>query len=174
MKNLYPTLKKIRYARLINRALGNSNFFPIGGLLLLTACSTPKIPTTVQITGMPNPELALQKSMDHVNKDMSRIAELHPHTTSITLNADIPAELQKNIAFFFDGKLENAVDILANKSGYSISIEKPKKIKSFHITTRFPNITIFEALHSLGELVGNRADIEINNNSHLIRVIYHA
>lgn len=175
MKNHRSALERLRYLRSVNRTLSNSIFLPLGGLLLLAACSNTNVPTTVKVTGMPNPELALQKSMDHVNQDMSRIGGLQPRseTTSIALNADVPAPLKRTIALFFNGKLEKAVDILANKSGYAVSVERPKKIKSLRITTRFPNITIFEALRSLGEQIGNQADIEIDNNSHLIRVIYH-
>ena len=54
------------------------------GTALLAGCaaSVQPVPTTVATPGMPNPEMALQKSMSDVNAEMAELGLLTPAATT--------------------------------------------------------------------------------------------
>ena len=51
---------------------------------MLAGCASVEIPTNVDVTGMPNTELALQKSMTEVDAEMGRIGQWQPRVASVS------------------------------------------------------------------------------------------
>src|SRR5208283_3866839 len=52
--------------------------FLITALLLGGCAGLYRVPTTVDVPGMPNPEEALQQSMQHVDAEMAELGRLSP------------------------------------------------------------------------------------------------
>ena len=79
------------------------------------------VATTVDVAGMPNAEIALRRSVDHVDKEMGEIGRMRraPRQGS----AVVPAELQKIVAFEWEGPIEGAVKKLAGEVGYDVVVE---------------------------------------------------
>ncbi len=66
-----------------------------------------EVPTTVEMPGMPNPELAMRESMAHVEKEMGELG----HSASLSNQGPVvvPAELDKVVEFEWSGSLDGAV-----------------------------------------------------------------
>ena len=89
---------------------------PWGGALaifagsMLAGCASVEIPTTVDVTGMPNAELALQKSMTEVDAEMSRIGQWQPRVASVSPPDIVPGELDRVVSFEWSGPLDGAIE----------------------------------------------------------------
>lgn len=85
------------------------------GATLLAGCAAPvhPVPTTVETPGMPNPETALQKSMNDVNAEMAELGELTPAAATPITTPVMPGPLQKTVSFSWNGSLDQGVAKLA-------------------------------------------------------------
>ena len=70
---------------------------------LLAGCATVQpVPTTVVTPGMPNPEVALRQSMQHVDAEMAELGQLTP-TAAAPSTPVMPEDLQRIVSFKWNG-----------------------------------------------------------------------
>ena len=140
----------------------------------LAACATPNVPTTVETTGMPSAELALQRAIARVNSDMTRIgeatpAEYAPAPSSATV---VPAELQRPVQFVWTGPLDAGVRKLANSIGYTVAVSKPDNARPIAVAVNVSG-RVIGAFEALGNQAGTAATVEVDPQRHQVQVIHH-
>lgn len=140
----------------------------------LAACATPTIPPTVEVAGMPSAELALRRSMDQVNADMSQLGTLQPEITRGPRSSDtpLPVELQKQIAFQWSGSLDAGVRKLGEALGYQVSVFGPKNQQPLPVAVNLAAQAV-DVLRALGEQAGTRATVAVDPLHHQIAVTHH-
>ena len=81
----------------------------------LAGCSsvTP-VATNVDTPGMPNAEVALQKSMDETAGELARIGAMQPAAAVASQPTVVPGELERVVAMSWNGALDGAVKKLAD------------------------------------------------------------
>ena len=91
----------------------------------LAGCSsvTP-IATNVDTPGMPNAEVALQKSMDETSTELTRIGAMQPAAAVASKPAVVPGELERVVAMSWNGGLDGAVRKLADTIGYRAAVQR--------------------------------------------------
>lgn len=156
----------------------------VTSMILLGGCAVPNVPTTVDVTGMPNAEIALRNSMAQVNSDMAALGAIQQLTIALASRANpigttaLPAgppaagELQKPVAFVFEGSLNKGVKKLADSIGYTTNVFAPDDEKPLPIQIAM-NAQVLDIFKRLGTLAGRRATIVVDPQSHNIRIIYH-
>ena len=146
----------------------------IGGLALLAACATPNVPTTVETTGMPSAELALQRAIARVNSDMTRIGETSPlaYAPVPSTATVVPAELQKPVEFVWTGPLDAGVRKLADSIGYTVTVTKPDNARPLAVSVNVSG-RVIGAFQALGEQAGTAATVQVDPDHHQVQVIHH-
>jgi defect in organelle trafficking protein DotD len=141
--------------------------------LLVTAC-TPVIPvpTTVAVPGMPNPEEALQRSMQDVDAEMTELGGLSP---SVTREADpvVPGDLQRIVSFSWRGPLDQAVAKLAASVGYTFYTTAPANPQPLDVAIQLSSVPAYQVFATLGAEAGARATVEVDPLHHQVQVIHH-
>jgi|HubBroStandDraft_1064217.scaffolds.fasta_scaffold00063_43 defect-in-organelle-trafficking protein DotD len=144
------------------------------GLVLLAGCSWgPKVPTTVDVPGMPNAELALRESfrqVDTATASLGTLARTPPPRSEAPV---VPAELQKIVSFTWQGPLDGAVRQLADTIGYTVTINAPDHSAPLPIGVNTGPKQIVEILRDLGDAAGSKATVEVDPLHHQIQVIHH-
>jgi|SRR5580658_992099 defect-in-organelle-trafficking protein DotD len=144
------------------------------GLVLLAGCSsTPKVPTTVDTTGMPNAELALRESFRQVDAAMASLGTMSPAPTARSDGPVVPAELQKIVSFAWQGPLDGAVRQLADTIGYTVTINAPDHPAPLPVGINTGPKQIVEIFRDLGDAAGSKATVEVDPLHHQIQVIHH-
>jgi hypothetical protein len=99
----------------------------------LAGCSsvTP-VATNVDTPGMPNAEVALQKSMDETAGELARIGAVQPVAAVASKPTIVPGELERVVAMSWNGALDGAVKKLADTIGYraAVSGNAPRAVSS--------------------------------------------
>ena len=150
------------------------------GSTLVAGCTAPvqPVPTTVEAPGMPNPELALQKSMTDVDAEMAELGEMNP----IAPPAPAPSPagpiladpLQKIVSFTWDGPLDQAVSKVALSVGYTFYVTAPKNPQPIIVSISVSNETAYQVLQTLGNDAGANATVQVDQLHHQVEVIHHA
>jgi defect-in-organelle-trafficking protein DotD len=142
-------------------------------LVLLAGCAaTIPVPTTVEAPGMPNPELALQASMQHVDAEMAELGQLSPTVTQEEQPV-MPDSLQRIVSFAWDGPLDGAVAKLAASVGYTFYTTGPTNQKPLSVSIQIGSVPVYQVFQALGEEAGTAATVEIDPQHHQIQVIHH-
>jgi defect in organelle trafficking protein DotD len=146
-------------------------------LACLTGCATPKVPTDVESTGMPNAELALERAIDKVNGDMAQIGAMRldraaPAAAGPMTTAAIPDELRKPVDFIWAGPLDDGVRKLAASIGYQVAVIGPGHAQPIPISINTVG-TVLSAFHALGDQAGSAATVSIDTVHHQVQVIHH-
>ncbi len=149
-------------------------FSVVAGVALLAGCATPNVPTTVETTGMPSAELALQRAIARVNSDMTRIGEASPgaYAVAATPQAVIPAELQKPVQFVWTGPLDAGVRKLAASIGYTVYVSAPQNARPLVVAVNVSG-QIVGAFQALGNQAGTAATVEVDPLHHQVQVTHH-
>lgn len=145
-------------------------------LLALAGCaSTPDVPTNVDTTGMPNAELALRDSFQQVDREMTELGRTVLPAPATTAPADpvVPAELQREITFDWQGPLDDAVVKLANSIGYTVAIDAPPRAVPLPISINVGPESVFDVFRAVGEAVGVSATVQLDPLHHQVQVIHH-
>jgi len=166
---------------------------PIVLTLGLGACATP-VPTYVDVPGMANPEIALRESFARVDAETAKIGSLDlkdplplspvsksaappakPVKTLAALQRTsvVPAELQRVVAFQFNGSLNDGVTQLGKIIGYDVVIQAPASAEPKPIVVEAVEAPVVDYLRSIGKAVGDRATVQIDPQHHQIQVIHH-
>ena len=145
----------------------------LAGLILLAGCAAePKVPATVDVTGMPNTDLALQESLRQVDAAMAALRTLAP---AVARNDDpiVPAELQKIVTFAWQGPLDGAVRQLAASIDYTVRISGPHHPAALSVGIDSGPKPIAELFRELGAAAGERATVELDPLHHRVEVTHH-
>jgi hypothetical protein len=138
----------------------------------LAGCSsvTP-VATNVDTPGMPNAEVALQKSMDESAGELARIGAMQPVAAVASQPTVVPGELERVVAMSWNGALDGAVKKLAD-TGYraAVSGNAPRAVNV--VVDPAPQ-RVYDILHGLGDQVGDTATVRVDAQHQLLEVIYH-
>jgi defect-in-organelle-trafficking protein DotD len=164
---------------------------PFALMLGLGACAATPIPTYVDVPGMANPEIALRESFASVDAETGKLGRLDlkdplppapaakpasapaPATSHLRRTAAVPGELQRVVAFQFNGSLDDGVTQLAKIIGYDVAIQAPPNAEPKPIVVEAVEAPVVDYLRSIGNAVGDRATVEIDPQHHQIQVIHH-
>jgi defect-in-organelle-trafficking protein DotD len=142
--------------------------------VVLGGCATPvrPVPTIVVTAGMPNPEEALQQSIQHVDAEMAELGQLTPNrvTTSIPV---IPEDLQRLVTFKWSGPLDQGVARLAQSVGYFFFVTAPPGAQPLQVAVELTDVPAYEVFKALGEEAGTRATVELDPLHQQVQVIHH-
>ena len=109
----------------------------------------------VATPGMPNPEIALQQSIQHVDAEMAELGQLTPASISGSQPV-MPEDLQRVVTFKWSGSLDQGVAKLAQSVGYVLRhVPAWRSASSSH--GRMANVPAYEVFKALGEEAGTRA-----------------
>ncbi len=136
------------------------------------ATVTP-VPTTVDVAGMPNPEIALQKSMQHVDAEMAQLGGLSSRPVALIQPA-IPAPIERIVDFTWSGPLDAGVAKLAQSVGYTFFTTKPPAEPGVSVSVSVHGVTALDAFRALGERAGTAATVEVDPIHHAVQVTHHA
>ncbi len=138
------------------------------------ACSsiTP-VPTTVDAAGMPNPELALQTSMQHVDAEMAQLGGLSARPAAL-LAPGAPAPVERMVDFAWSGPLDAGVAKLAQSVGYTFFTTRPPSEPGISVAVDLRGVTAIDAFRALGERAGAAATVEVDPLHHSVQVTHHA
>ena len=142
--------------------------------LCAAGCSTlTPVPTTVDVTGMPNPEIALQKSMQHVDAEMAQLGGLSARPASFIQPA-APAPIERTVDFTWSGSLDAGVAKLAQSVGYTFFTNNPSSQPGVSVSINLRGVTALDAFRALGERAGTAATVEVDPIRHSVQVMHHA
>ena len=145
----------------------------IAGLGLLVGCASTNVPTDVATTGMPNAELALRRTLDQVNADMTQIGGMQPAGYAASNPSPVvPAELERPVQFVWSGPLDTGVKKLANSIGYSVAISGPQNPQPLNVAVNV-NGQVLGAFQALGTQAGAFATVQVDPLHHQVQVIHH-
>ena len=146
---------------------------PALAVALLAGCATPNVPRTVDPTGMPSAELALQRAIARVNADMTRIGQISPVSYQVASTAPVvPAELQKPVQFVWTGPLDAGVRKLADSIGYTVVVSAPQNAKPLKVAVNVSG-QVMGAFQALGTQAGTAATVEVDPLHHQVQVTHH-
>jgi defect-in-organelle-trafficking protein DotD len=150
------------------------------GTTLLAGCTAPlqPVPTTVESAGMPNPELALQKSMADVDAEMAGLGQMDQNAVAAAPSPPaapvLPDPLQKTVNFTWNGPLDQAVSKLALSVGYTFYVTAPKNPQPINVSISVSSETAYQVLQTLGNDAGAKATVQVDPLHHQVEVIHHA
>jgi defect-in-organelle-trafficking protein DotD len=110
----------------------------------------------VATPGMPNPEIALQQSIQHVDAEMAELGQLTPASISGSQPV-MPEDLQRVVTFKWSGSLDQGVAKLAQSVGYTFYVTAPPGAQPLLVTVELANVPAYEVFKALGEEAGTRA-----------------
>ena len=142
--------------------------------LLLSGCaSTIPVPTTVEAAGMPNPEEALRRSMQHVDAEMAQLGQLSPMVERVVAPV-VPDDLQRSVSFTWSGPLDKGVAKLALSIGYTFYTSGPPEPAPVAVAVQMSSVPVYQVFQALGDQAGTRATVEVDPLHHQVQVIHHA
>ena len=140
------------------------------GLAGLGGCAQ-EVPPVVAMPGMPNPEIAMRESMAHVEKEMGELGRAGPAVKGGPVI--VPGELDKVVAFDWNGPLVGAVKKLAGEVGYTVLIDAPWNAPGVNVGISTGPRRVYDIFEALGAAAGSRATVEVDPQHHRVEVIYH-
>ena len=142
---------------------------------LLAGCAgTPQVPTDVATTGMPNAELALHRTLDQVNSEMTQIGSMQPagYVAAAASAPVVPDDLQKPVQFVWTGPLDAGVQKLAASIGYTVAIFGPHNPQPVPVAVNVDG-QVLGAFQALGTQAGTAATVEVDPLHHQVQVVHH-
>ena len=141
-------------------------------LLEVECAGVNPVPTTVAVPGMPNPEQALQQSMQHVDAEMAELGRLSP-TVARAVQPVMPEDLQRIVSFEWSGPLDQAVAKLAASVGYTFYATAPANPQPLDVAIRLSSVPAYQVFQTLGAEAGTRATVQVDPLHHQVQVIHH-
>lgn len=142
----------------------------------LSGCAM-KVPVSLDVPGMPNPELAMQESFARVDAEMSALRGLRmdkgPLRQAEALPPVVPAELDKVVSFEWNGPLDGAVEKLGKAIGYRVSVARPWSGASIPVVIPAGPRRIYDLFEEIGHAAGARATVKLDPRHQSVEVIYH-
>ena len=153
----------------------NSNSCLIGlfAALLLAGCGVTPVAPNVDTPGMPNAEVALQKSMDDTAREMARIGAIEPSAAGASKPTVVAGELDRVVSMQWNGALDGAIRRLAEMIGYRTAITGKAAQAGVNVTVDPAPRRVYDILHGLGDQAGDAATVRVDEQHQLLEVIYH-
>lgn len=142
-------------------------------LTVLAGCAGIGPTTGVVAPGMPNPEVALRRSMDQVGQQLAQLGNLDAATIARQGGPVVPEELRRPIAFAWNGSLTSAVKRLAEAVGYRVVESGGENAQPVNVAINLPETTVVDAFAALGEQAGAYATVQLDPTSRSVQVIHH-
>ena len=143
------------------------------GTVLSGCASVTPVPTTVEMPGMPNPEAALQQSINHVNAEMGELGQYTPSVAEVAQPV-IPEDLRRTVTFAWNGPLDAGVAKLAASIGYTFYTTGPASQQPLNVTIQISSVPVYQVFQALGEEAGAQATVQLDPQHHQVQVIHHA
>ncbi len=155
--------------------MARSRVFPMlmNGLAvaLLAGCAaTPQVDPNVDTSGMPNTELALQRSLDRVDRTMGQLGQFGPGTT---LRPVIAAELERPVSLAWSGPIDQGVKALADRIGYQVAITAPANPAPIQVAVNMTDVPILDLFEAMGIAAGASATVVVDPDHHRVEVQHH-
>ena len=138
----------------------------------LAGCGVTPIAPNVDTPGMPNAEVALQKSMDETSTELARIGAMQPAAAVTSKPAVVPGELERVVAMSWNGGLDGAVRKLADTVGYRVVVSGNGS-QAVNVVVNPTPQRVYDILHGLGDQAGELATVLVDAQHQLLEVIYH-
>ena len=142
-----------------------------GLVALLAGCATPTVAPDVDAAGMPNVEVALQRSLDRVDRTMGQLGQ---YGSAGQPRPVAPAELQRLVSLTWSGPLDEGVRTLADRIGYRFAVTSPSRTGPVQVAVNMADVPAIELLQALGNAAGASATVMVDPDRHLVEVQYHA
>jgi DotD protein len=138
----------------------------------LAGCGVTAVAPNVDTPGMPNAEVALQKSMDETARELARIGAMKPAVAAASQPTVVPGELERVVAMSWNGELDGAVRKLADTVGYRVVVSG-KGSRAVNVVVNPTPQRVYDILHRLGDQAGDLATVRVDPQHQLLEVIYH-
>jgi len=142
-------------------------------LAALAGCASGGPTPEVATTGMPNPEIALRRSMEQVSQQMTQLGGLNRPAIAARRGPVVPEELQRPVAFTWNGPLADGVRKLAETVGYAVVVSGIARPQPVVVAVNLPSTTVVEAFSALGEQAGVYATVQLDPASRTVQVVHH-
>jgi defect-in-organelle-trafficking protein DotD len=113
----------------------------------------------------------MRESIAHVDSEMAELGRMRPVPREAP--PVVPAELDRVVAFAWEGPLDGAVEKLAGVIGYSVTVAAPTNAVPLPIGISTGPQRVYEIFEAIGASVGNQATVQIDPQHHRIEVIHH-
>lgn len=139
-----------------------------GLLIALAGCAShPTDRSDVDAEATANPEVALLRSFDRVDRAMAAMrATARPGQVA-------PSELQKPIVWRWSGPMDQAAKALADRIGWSYAAPGPDAPAMPTITVDANGTSILDVFRSIGTQAGNRATLLVDPDRRIVQVQRH-
>src|SRR5271166_6668450 len=137
--------------------------------LSLAGCGVTPVAPNVDTPGMPNAEVALQKSMDETAREMARIGAIEPSGAVASKPTVVAGELDRVVSMQWNG----AVRRLGETIGYRTAITGKAPQADINVTVDPAPQRVYDILHGLGDQAGDAATVRVDEQHQLLEVIYH-
>lgn len=147
----------------------------VGLMSLLSACAgTPKIDPDVDAYGMPNAELALQRSIARVDAAMLDLGGMSvAGRVSAPAGPVVAAELQRPLTFAWAGPIDTGVKALANRIGYRLVVTAPQDALPIIVSINMTNASALDLFKAIGNSAGTQATVIVDPDHHQVQVQHH-
>lgn len=149
-----------------------------GAVALLAGCAdrVNAISPDVDATGMPNAELALQRSMDRADTAMRDLGSRGVAVRAVAPSpapSIIPAELQRPETFAWSGPIDVGAKALADRIGYRLVVTAPEKPVPVVVSVNLRNVRILDLFEALGTSAGTQATVIVDPDRRQVQVQHH-
>jgi DotD protein len=138
----------------------------------LAGCSGTPVAPTVETPGMPNAEVALQRSLDETSTELTRIGAMQSAAAVASKPTVVPGELDRVVTMSWNGGLDGAVRKLADTIGYRTAVSGNAS-RAVNVVVDPAPQRVYDLLHGLGDQAGDGATVRVDAQHQLLEVIYH-
>ena len=143
------------------------------GFVVLAGCGSNSPTSGVVTPGMPNPEVALRRSMAQVGQQMAQLGDLNAAKIARQGGPVVPEELRRPVAFVWKGSLSAGVRRLADAVGYRVVESGVESEQPVNVEVDLRETTVVDAFAALGEQAGAYATVQLDPASRTVQVIRH-
>ena len=145
----------------------------LGAVIALSGCTgIVKVPPDVDATGMPNADLALQRSMERVDVAMRDLGGLGSSSRA-SAPVIVPAELRRPVTLAWSGPLDDGAKALADRIGYRLVVTKPDNAQPIDVAVDRRDVPILELFEALGTSAGVQATVVVDPDHRQVEVQHH-
>src|SRR5271155_1083340 len=125
--------------------------------LSLAGCGVTPVAPNVDTPGMPNAEVALQKSMDDTAREMTRIGAIEPSAAVASKPTVVTGELDRVVSMQWNGALDGAVRRLGETIAYRTAGTGKAPQAGGNVAVDPGPQRVYDILHGLGDQAGDAA-----------------
>lgn len=159
--------------------MAHSGFPGLAGLgaalALLAGCAGAAVAPDVDATGMPNAELALQRSVERVDAAVRNLGGMGAAGPSVPMAPPvIPAELRRPVTWSWSGPLDAGAKVLADRIGYRLVVSASPGAQPVDVAVSMQDARILDLFEALGTAAGARATVIVDPDHHQVEVRHNA